>query len=599
MEGYILRTTIDNPLYALKQIALGLAWLAFACFVAYQFVSQENTIYYIDQLDHWRRYIGLGESLRMDFFSTMKSTFNGIRTQEYNQIVILPLVPFYYLFGDSRLVFILLSVFIFLMPTAYSFAYLQKVIHQRAQGNNISQAITWTIITISLAMALLFPRLWHPLLRGIESIWGIAVSNILFALYIRKPLEQQRIHTIFMTGATFAFLILLRRWYMIWSVAFMVALAFDQLYMLIHQRFDWKRYIQAASRVAATGISIGLVLLVFATPIFFRYITTQYGDLYSGYQISNPTLVRRISIELFDYYGLYPLILMGAGFVLMIISKETRRIALFLGIQWMMTFGILSHLQQPSIAHHILLIPAIVIFSTYTILTLLVSVAAYKPMNIMKNILAYCLIGGYAVMLFGFLFPQFSSLRNYAKTLIPTSTYYPITRNDLSELLRLQRALHQDTNGERDSIYLIGNSSLLNTEILRFMHISLPDAPDISRSVAASSVVDKVDGIKPSLFKAKTIIVTDPLQYSLKPNDQQVIGLPARLLISRTGIGTAFEKETESYILEKGVRVLIYKRIRPFRRQDIDAYVQTLKEMYPGKEHIFDVTIPPEAFEEV
>ena len=84
--------------------------------------------------------------------------------------------------------------------------------------------------------------------------------------------------------------------------------------------------------------------------------------------------------------------------------------------------------------------------------------------------------------------------------------------------------------------------------------------------------VDTRDG--PPVDKLKDcaiILVGDPVQTHLVLAYQQTIVVPASEMLAGTGIGANYRRSGERFDLEKGVKLVVFDRIRPLDDADIAA----------------------------
>ncbi|MGA8447648.1 MAG: hypothetical protein WB766_21055, partial [Roseiarcus sp.] len=84
--------------------------------------------------------------------------------------------------------------------------------------------------------------------------------------------------------------------------------------------------------------------------------------------------------------------------------------------------------------------------------------------------------------------------------------------------------------------------------------------------------VDAVDGPPSAGLKVcAVIIVGDPVQTHLNPDDQQTVVLPSREMLTGQGIGAKFRRTGEAFHLENGVSAIVLERLAPLDDADIAA----------------------------
>jgi hypothetical protein len=84
--------------------------------------------------------------------------------------------------------------------------------------------------------------------------------------------------------------------------------------------------------------------------------------------------------------------------------------------------------------------------------------------------------------------------------------------------------------------------------------------------------VDAVDGPPTAGLKdCAIIIVGDPVQTHLNPDDQQTVVVPSREMLIGQGIGEKYRRTGEVFHLEKGVSAIVFERLAPLDDADIAA----------------------------
>jgi hypothetical protein len=82
-------------------------------------------------------------------------------------------------------------------------------------------------------------------------------------------------------------------------------------------------------------------------------------------------------------------------------------------------------------------------------------------------------------------------------------------------------------------------------------------------------------------------VVADPPQTHLRPEEQQAILIPHRLLTTGSGIGLAFDRVHEQFRLRHGVTVTLFRRARAISPGDFDAFCDELKRAHPDRPFVY------------
>ena len=160
--------------------------------------------------------------------------------------------------------------------------------------------------------------------------------------------------------------------------------------------------------------------------------------------------------------------------------------------------------------------------------------------------------------------------------LAPTAGQPPAPRTDLAELARLKAWI--DANARPDHRYCVLASSYTINDALvdELWQLDPQGLPLIAGEARRTSVgmahVDTRDG--PPVDKLKdcaVMMVGDPVQTHLVRAYQQTVIVPAREMLASEGIGAAYRRSGEVFHLEKGVKLVVFDRIRALDDGDIAA----------------------------
>jgi hypothetical protein len=544
---------------------------------AIYFLSQERFVYYWDWSAYWITYIDISTSLVEHPIAAVRSLIHSIRTDDYNLSPVLTLIPFELLFGPGRLTYILAITNVYLLPSAI----LMGLLAQRVLLPCSRKWALFSLVTAATSILILHP-LWVPVLRGRPDVAGVAVIGGILLLHFTKPFLEQRLHNLIATGFLLCILVLLRRWYLFWAVAFFPALAVAQA-TDIYQRHGvaWRHYFSAARNAIIIGLTFILALFGLATPFAVRAVSTDYSDIYSAYRFSN-SLVEAAG-RLLSYLGLTVTIASLLGLVWLTLRKQTRVVGIFLTAQSLIVFVAFARTQDFGTHHCYLLVP--------TIAVAVAAVAIGLYAQIANRLRRAAAIGFFfAVLLATFsavLAPRAASLSEVLGRFVPVERMYPLVRNDIDVLDRLLDRLGNLNIQEPGDIYVLASSGILNSSILQNRCRLGPQGRFFCDRILVTHDVDKRDGFPRQFLRASYLVVASPTQYHLRADDQRVIGILAREVMEANGIGASFQRLPEEFSLDRGVTAWIFEKSQPFKRADLDALSGEFARYYPDERSIF------------
>jgi len=165
-----------------------------------------------------------------------------------------------------------------------------------------------------------------------------------------------------------------------------------------------------------------------------------------------------------------------------------------------------------------------------------------------------------------------AELTTYAP--FPSFAVYPTIREDAKELIALDEFL-RNLNGRTT---IMASSFTINPDLIARAGASLnptrPLAP--AEHILFLPDVDRRDGRPYNIVYADYILVADPIQTHLAPHEQQVVVVPANMLLNETLFSQAFERMDTTFSLRDGVTVYIFKRTRPNTEEELQSLMSAI-----------------------
>jgi hypothetical protein len=349
---------------------------------------------------------------------------------------------------------------------------------------------------------------------------------------------------------------LFRRWYAFAAVGVLAMLALEAVFLAVRRgaKFRWREAISAA----ALG---GLVLLALGAPVLIDWLPDpgahDYVTIYAAYR-KEPSVV---GAELFDWCGAA---LLGAAVccaILLGVRSSDRRLLRLTCGSTLIAALLFLRVQSPAVHHAYLLTPAFAA-SIGAVILILFERSKRAALMALMGLAAFTLT------------PAVSSWA--PRGLAPTAGQPPAPRTDLAELARLKAWV--DANARPDRRYCVLASSYTINDALadELWQLDPKGSPLIADEISRTSVgmphVDTRDG--PPVDKLKdcaAMLVGDPVQTHLVPAYQLTVIVPASEMLAGVGIGANYRRSGEVFSLEKGVKLLVFDRVRPLDDGDIAA----------------------------
>jgi hypothetical protein len=539
-----------------------LALLIAANLFAAAYVSSERFIYTWDYSLYWQKFGVLGDMLRHKPATAFPYIAWSIGNEDYTVLPLVPLIPFEFSVGDGRLSYILAITNFAVVPSAALLAW----VAERTQSRR-----SWTRYLVCVFAVLCLHVLWAPSLRGLPDVLGVAIACAVLLLYFGKPREDQSLLRLIGLGLLLCLLILTRRWYLFWAVSFFPAAIVAQLFGLPRKRPGWRSFWPTARALAIVGVSCGACLLILAAPLLMRMATTDYASAYAAYR---PDLTADGSIgQIVAQFGLVLLAVAVGGLAWLTQKPETRQLGILLIVQAILSVVLFARIQGYFGLHHFLLLaPAAGVGIAAAIISLWNVGSRWRWPAVAAMISAVAISSTTALA------PALIA----AAPLLPANRYQPLVRSDLAEIDRLLDSLNALKPG---LAYTISSSELLNWSTLQMACRERHRA--LRNHLAVTADIDTRDGFPKEALKADIVLLATPTQYHVRPDDQRVVGLLARDIGEHRGIGTSFQRLPGEFRLMDDIRVVLYRKVRPLRPEDVKALSDELLQAYPQRKDLF------------
>ena len=149
------------------------------------------------------------------------------------------------------------------------------------------------------------------------------------------------------------------------------------------------------------------------------------------------------------------------------------------------------------------------------------------------------------------------------------------------------RILDNLAENDENLIYVLASSTILNDDILK--HTFLLNGYTSFNKIFTSFHFDKRDGFPQNFLYAKYIVVADPIQYHLRPEDQRIICILANQIINQKAIGLSFQKLPYKFNLDDNIKIHIYKKVKPQKKSDLANLSKLFMMYYPNNKEFFKI----------
>jgi len=540
----------------------------------------ELTAHYWDNANYWLVCSDFSQQMQDGPLVASRSFWSSLGDNDYTLLpAVLPslvMIPA----GDSRRAYQLAQSLIYGTLVCWTAVAAVRGMRQHSGhtfGLGAAMAVLW--------VTLLCPMLWDATMRGYLDLGGVGLALVIFRLYLtRRPsvITRQQALVLAILAVT---LVLFRRWYSFWVVAFFATAGaeFTLASIMRLTRKKWPSWSELRPIVlAATWIVF--LFSSFAWNALLRIYASDYAVLYAGYRSTRSWHERIVSLLEFIGYGY--VILFAAAAVLVIARSETRRIALYAVIMAVIIIVHFYRVQDMGFHHRLLLVPSFIVVVSLALCDIL-------TWRLWLRMPVLLLLAGLSVIGFVLSFaPQYHAQLQNVFPWLTNAPAYPERRDDTSELLALANDANDEAGRRQSRFVILASSDVLNQWHILTVHRSLGvPHPKPFRQVIITEV-DLVSGFPDGFFEADVVAVPSPPQTHMRPEQQSIIlGLSERVQ-KGYGLGAAYQRIEKTYQLRSGVTVSLYVRTRSTTPDEIQEFLRMLQQSHPTNAHVFTPRCP-------
>ncbi len=568
---------IENLQKNRTQLYINLFLLTLVILIIYvttkTYIGQEKFIYSWDYIGYQKSTDILIGEFKKSFLKGVLEFINALFA-DYSKLFCLPILPFYLAFGTSRFSFILSLAIVYIT----SFSLIMGVIF-----SHLVIKSHWIAFWLATLVTLMTPAVWISVLRGYPDIGGATIFMVGILLYWKDTTLKQKGQSIKIAGLM-SFFFVFRRHFAYAFSSFIITIILQSLINIglnkIHNISDYKLDVGIIKRATL----IILLFLVFSIHLLIKTFYFNYRELYSSYE-------ETISKNIEYYAGSFGLIfiLLAAGGLIIGISQErfdTKKIG-FLGLlgvvtilQWLFSSKQLGVHYASHFLPFMILGICTLIWSTDSIFKYLGNKFKYYFVAITTLFEVLLLLLNFNVGI--------GNISLAAQPLPPlfARREAPLIRPDYPEVVRFIKYLKENSKPD-NSIYIAASSyGLLNKSIVEEGEKELYKEQKLS--IIRTSDIDSRDFYPLNgLLKAHYVVVTDPIQYHINPEQQKVITVVGDIFRNKQLIANDFEQVSEKFSLQGGVTAYLYKRIKPTSTETILSSLQFMEKKInrkPGRE---------------
>ena len=510
-------------------------------------VCYRQTVYSDDAINYFAKQTLLFGSFGQSGFYGIHVLLESLLTADYKMFMNLFISVPYLFTGRSINAFMVCYAITCFVPMWFALLMGAKYLAQQLPACH-----TALYYPLCMAVMVLWPMFLWPATHGMPDAFGLtfaAVIALLCADYRFETLPWPRLLAIF--AATFA-LILTRRWYMFWILAFYAVYVLAVLVGAVRR----KTLGSTLKHMLLFGVPSAVIIVGALLPTFKTILTTDYADIYGAYYgggFGNNCLGQLRT------QGLIWLVLCAAGLVWLLYCRSTRAQAIVAAVASLGAMVLFTRTQSLGDHQSLILAP----FYLLMLFGLCAKLTQQKAKPWLRNAAAGVL-AVFLVVNFG------NALRLPGKnvqTLALSSESLDLTRRtDLAQMRAVTDFVLEHCTGDQ-TVYINMDSNGYSGTTFAY---SDPAHPQLQTMILWESSVPSTHGFPTGIWTSEYVMVTD------RVDEGGIVGPINAALRTQSPAAVHYEYVTEFPL--DGITLYCYRRTARPDAEEADYFKQVFAE---------------------
>jgi hypothetical protein len=526
-------------------------------------------------IDWWYRTIQLAQEFRLSPLAAIEQLQSSLR-EERNGLYILPLLPFVWVGGESRLVYTIGLALVYWLPFCLVMG---------ALATQVIRAPARPVFWSTAFLTLLMPVNWMPTFLGIPDTGAALLIGLATLLYL-QDIRLKQIWRIVAIGGLLAGAVLLRRHFSYGGMALLGAITLQGVGLAWIETEGKRSALTLALgkfglKVMGIGLTIVAVMSLVAWEFTYHAIARDYRSLYASWSLPLSDTIAR-------YAGFYGWATWLLGLLGLAIGLSTHTLIWHKTLPQLGAGGIalliwVGGLRYGNVFYALHITPIMVIGLSACLWSLVKLRWRWLRQLLLASAIAYIV----ANWLMGLL--PIGALPLPGRSLFAFNMP-PLVRTDTPELLRLVNYL-QSVAPIGQPIYVAGYQRLQLTASLIKAVEQVQNSRSGSRlNLLSAPQVDSQDfyPLQPLLQAQYVVVPTPLLAYPgdpahvpvmgewILPQETDVVQVVLNAFAQQQGIAQDFERSPVEFQLDFGTTVRVYRRVRPTA---LETAIQTFHAM--------------------
>lgn len=538
----------------------------------YSLCSQDVRIPNWDSGFYWIKNLNFSIALTSSPIQIIKQIYQSINLTDYSDVIpAIMAIPFNIFGRHSYVAYRVLLFIMFQIPSYFIIA--EIVITLLKKMGIVFKNMYFIILFFCSSLSFMY----IPTVYGLFDIADVVIAASIALLLLNMDYGQFNIKENVLLSVLFLLLLFLRRHFSFFALGYFSCYLVVEIVKVIKNKskIGFINYIKNSLMIGGICSSI---LLIFFRDYLIRTLSNNYSIAYSARSTGN---MADKFYATFSFVGWIVILFSIVGIVKLLMSK-IYDVVIIQVVSLIFVLYMYFRIQDLSVQHYYNI--AIQIFVLWGIG--LVTLIGWCKKNL-KIIIGLTEI---AICLFIFIHGMVPSITIPNKYfLLPSLSYQPEKREDISEIGELVAEIKKLVDEEKGYAYCIASSGILNDDILR--NYNLPEELNTIPELHTTCHTDLGNGFPEGFLTSKVVITTEPAQTHANIDGQRIIWILNNLINdSSSPMADNFQtvKTFKIGYENQKVKVIIYKKVKDFTEDDYLFLIDTFNEWYSEYPNLFE-----------
>ena len=572
-----IKNKLEKIMSTLKKEKLIFIWLLIFILslglIYVYYLKTENLIRTFDSSGYWINAINQKANLG-NISETIKRLLITINKDDYNLLPVTFLQPIFYFSSNSFFAYVMSIYIVYVIPlfTILTFIFLKLF-------KNIKyKTLCYVIFMFPIILS---PQLHIPIMLGYLDVGCLLLIVVIMYHILDYDFSKFSLKNNLVISFALFILTIMRRYFIFWTIGFFLAIAIVYFFYDFSRR-EYRLFFIRLKNIIILGLSFSIPLIICFSEMFIRSTSTNYKDLYNGFKQGS---IFHYIKETINYTGYILVIFLVLGIIITVRNKNYKKNSVIILLNGAISFLLFNVIQGMNVHQFYIVLFSILYFIT--------SFFVVDSDAIMKNTrlnerTKKITLGIFILFIITFCTVNFLIVFKQSNNKLLTNGKIIVYSDLRDKIEKTMNFIPQILDQNNKKIYVLASGYTFNSEI--FANSILPDLSLKDRFTSVAHL-DIRDGFDPSFYEAQYVLTVSPLEYSLTPETQKVIGILYNAIEATSPLNDNFNLIYEEQLSDSEYKIKIYEKVGDFTTKDKEFLKDQFNKYYSEYKELFEYRI--------